>query len=321
MPLKTSIRALLVTCLLVDIHRPPPPAEACGVKLTVKPTAPRRAVARSSNPSPVLLVGSPPRRLQNDLTLAGHKVDVAQDPQAAKRTRYAVVIVDKPHESAARERFGDSVVIVRSGNVRKDIVAVEGRVAREPVAVASARPAVAAKPAREPIAAGPPREAPKEVVTAKQPEPVAVAPEPTPPAPTPAPPEPEPAPPTRVATSVPAKPETPRKPVVDQAALREEVFFGVNSADVRQSRGLARAIKWLTNNASVSVVVSGHADPTGTPEGNLALSQTRAEAVRDFLVEKGIDASRIEVKALGDTQLKYGRRDGRNRRVAIDASK
>ena len=318
MPLKTSIRAVLVTCLLVDVHSPPP-ADACGVKLTVKPTAPRRSVARSSNPSPVLLVGSPPRRLQNDLTLAGHKVDVAQDPQGAKRARYAVVIVDKPHESAARERFGDSVVVVRSGNVRKDIVAVESRVAREPVAVAAVRPAVAAKPAREPIAAGPPREAPKEVVTAKQPEPV------EPPPPTPAPP-PEPAP-TRVATAVPDKPDRPerperdKKPVVDQATLREEVFFGINSSNVRQTRALTRTVKWLTNNGSVSVVVTGHADPTGTPEGNLALSQTRAEAVRDFLVDKGIDASRIEVKAVGDTELKYGRRDGRNRRVAIDATK
>lgn len=321
MLLKTSVRALLVACLLVDVHSPPP-AEACGVKLTVKPSAPRRSVARSSNPSPVLLVGSPPRRLQNDLTQAGHKVEVTQDPKDAKRERYAVVIADRSTAGAARERFGDSV-IVRSGDVRNDIVAVEDRVARRPVAVAAARPAVAAKPDREPIAAGPDRTAPKEPVAAAEPAPPPPAPTPPPPAPTPAPtPEPDrPAVTPTVATTQPSRPERPRKTAVDQAELREEVFFSVASARVREGRAVTRAIRWLTNNAGVNVTVTGHADPTGTPEGNMALSQTRAEAVRDFLVEKGIDASRIEVKALGDTQLKYGRRDGRNRRVAIEAQK
>ena len=38
-------------------------------------------------------------------------------------------------------------------------------------------------------------------------------------------------------------------------------------------------------------------------------------------VSAGVDASRIDVNAFGDTKLKYGARDGRNRRVAIEATK
>jgi len=63
-------------------------------------------------------------------------------------------------------------------------------------------------------------------------------------------------------------------------------------------------------------MVSGHADPSGTPDANMALSQSRAEKVRDVLVAKGVDASRITVEAFGDTQLEYGKTDPRNRRLA-----
>ena len=47
------------------------------------------------------------------------------------------------------------------------------------------------------------------------------------------------------------------------------------------------------------------------------LGQKRAEAVRDYLAAAGIDQSRMEVVSYGDTRLKYGRTDPRNRRVAI----
>jgi OmpA-OmpF porin, OOP family len=65
------------------------------------------------------------------------------------------------------------------------------------------------------------------------------------------------------------------------------------------------------------VVIEGHADPAGTPQDNMALAQMRAESVRDYLVSAGVDQSRLEVVSYGDTRLKYGRTDGRNRRVSI----
>jgi peptidoglycan-associated lipoprotein len=80
---------------------------------------------------------------------------------------------------------------------------------------------------------------------------------------------------------------------------------------------LDRAVRWLTEHGDVQVVLEGHADPTGTHEGNLALGQSRAESVRDYLAAAGIDQARMEVISYGDTRLKYGQTDPRNRRVAI----
>jgi peptidoglycan-associated lipoprotein len=76
-------------------------------------------------------------------------------------------------------------------------------------------------------------------------------------------------------------------------------------------------VSWLTNSKDVHVIIEGHADPSGSHEGNMALGQKRAESVHDYLVSAGIDESRLEVISYGDTHLRYGRTDGRNRRAAI----
>lgn len=50
--------------------------------------------------------------------------------------------------------------------------------------------------------------------------------------------------------------------------------------------------------------VEGHADPRGTSEGNLALSQQRAESVRQYLVaHHGIAAERLKAEGRGDRDL------------------
>jgi outer membrane protein OmpA-like peptidoglycan-associated protein len=123
-----------------------------------------------------------------------------------------------------------------------------------------------------------------------------------------------------VTTTVKPKEETSKpKPAAVVGDLKEEVYFGLGSASPRNTAALAKAAAWLSKNSSVNVTLAGHADPSGTPEANMALSQSRAEKVRDVLVAKGVDASRISVEAFGDTQLKYGATDARNRRVAIEA--
>jgi OmpA-OmpF porin, OOP family len=50
-----------------------------------------------------------------------------------------------------------------------------------------------------------------------------------------------------------------------------------------------------------SVEIAGHADPLGEPSYDRALSERRAEAVRDYLVQRGIDAKRIRTKGLGSS--------------------
>ena len=106
-----------------------------------------------------------------------------------------------------------------------------------------------------------------------------------------------------------------RKPKAN--TVHDEVYFTLGSAKLDNQAVLNKAVRWLKDSSDVYVVIEGHADPTGTHEGNMVLSQKRAEFVRDFLVSAGIDGSRLEVMAFGDTRLRYGRADRRNRRAAI----
>src|SRR5262245_63224085 len=91
----------VLTAFALNMHAAPP-ADACGVKLTVKSSTPRKAVARTSNPSDILLLGNPPRRLESYLSAAGHRVDVAQTASVVKRKPYAVVITDASLQDEAR---------------------------------------------------------------------------------------------------------------------------------------------------------------------------------------------------------------------------
>jgi outer membrane protein OmpA-like peptidoglycan-associated protein len=63
--------------------------------------------------------------------------------------------------------------------------------------------------------------------------------------------------------------------------------------------------------------IGGHTDASGSPEKNLALSQARAEAVKRFLVNHGVEASRLEAKGYGSNGLFLPGMpmDPRNRRV------
>jgi len=69
------------------------------------------------------------------------------------------------------------------------------------------------------------------------------------------------------------------------------------------------------------VEIVGHADSKGSAEDNIALSEQRANTVRDYLVSKGLDASIVETKGMGDTMpiADNDTAEGRakNRRVEI----
>lgn len=321
--MKWNLAAGLFALLVVELHAPPP-ADACGIKLTVKSQMPRKAVTRTANPSDVLLLGDPPRRLERDLAAAGHRVEVAQKPGAARRKSYGIVVADSGMLDEARSSFSTSIVVVRSSDVAADMRSVERQVARKPVKTDEGRTVVAARAGRTPIAAGPAPDPSRRVVAAKEPAEAPIVP---PPAPAPAP---APAPvPERIATTVPRPPVpevNPAPPPEPRAVAKVktppgEVYFPYGSYKLGNPAkiALASTVRWLTDKSDVQVIIEGHADPTGNPDDNMRLAQRRAELVRDHLVSSGIDQSRIEVVSFGDTRLKYGRTDYRNRRAAIVA--
>ncbi|MEO7733668.1 MAG: OmpA family protein [Kofleriaceae bacterium] len=320
--MRWNVAAALLTVLVMETHAALP-ADACGVKLSVKSSAPRKAVIRTSNPSDILLLGNSPRRLELDLTSAGHRVEVAPTTAAAKRKSYAVVIVDGNLQDEARTTYPDAIVVVRSGDVVADLHSVEQSVARRPSAAGQRPAVVAARAARTPSAAGPARST-RRVVAAGELQPVS---DPTPPpAATPvAPVAPPPPPPVAVAATVTRPPPEVRAPVAEPkhivakaSSVHDEVYFSLGSAQLDgRAASIAKIASWLSANSDVQVTIEGHADPTGTHEANQLLAQKRAEWLRDQLVAGGIDQGRLDVISYGDTRLRYGRADRRNRRAAV----
>jgi outer membrane protein OmpA-like peptidoglycan-associated protein len=264
--------------------------------------------------------------MERDLAAAGHDVEVVPNTQSAKRPSYSVIVVASADDATqARAKFSEAIIVQRTGDVGVDLKTIEDQV-RRPIRTEESRTIVAAGPTSTPVAAAPPAET-RTLVAAKEPSPEpGAAPVAAPVAPIEAPTQPvtPPKPPVQMTTTAekPA-PETPSTPAHAVGSLDKEVYFTIGSTTLlaTSKRSLDAAAKWLASNVDVQVMVEGFADPTGSPDANMALSQSRAEAVRDYLVKVGTDASRIEVSAFGDTKLKYGRVDGRNRRVAIETKK
>lgn len=84
----------------------------------------------------------------------------------------------------------------------------------------------------------------------------------------------------------------------------ENIFFDFDSYTL-QERSFAEmaSIKgFLEENPSVKISIEGHTDNEGTSAYNKALSENRAKSVYTYLVEAGIDKSRISYKGYGDTK-------------------
>jgi len=87
---------------------------------------------------------------------------------------------------------------------------------------------------------------------------------------------------------------------------------------------LDAAVKTLKDTGAMGVNVTGNTDNRGSRAWNEVLSLRRAEAVRKYLVEHGIDASRIaKVEGVADTQPRADNatKEGRaqNRHVTVKA--
>jgi len=139
---------------------------------------------------------------------------------------------------------------------------------------------------------------------------------------------------TRVATADTAKEPVEAEAVVEPepepkearvpARFSKRVFFGQANAVLssKAKRSLIRNARWLKRHEDRSVVVEGHCSVTGPAAPNMALSEARAEAVKDYLVEMGVDESRIETKGYGLTKPKYKPASSpKNRRVIIRVRK
>lgn len=81
----------------------------------------------------------------------------------------------------------------------------------------------------------------------------------------------------------------------------DRVFFAFDSSAISPDSAeiLDTQVKWLKKHTNVNVVVQGYCDERGTREYNLALGERRANAVKQYLVSRGIAAERISTISYG----------------------
>lgn len=150
-------------------------------------------------------------------------------------------------------------------------------------------------------------------VPAPAPEKVAAAEPVAAPAPAPAYVAPAPAPVVYVAP----------QPVAPQKLVLEGVNFDFDKATLRQEdvSDLDKNVEALKAWGDVNIEVAGHTDSMGSDAYNMKLSQQRAEAVRNFLISRGVAADRLTAKGYGEAQpvADNATEEGRfkNRRVEL----
>ena len=130
----------------------------------------------------------------------------------------------------------------------------------------------------------------------------------------------------RVAPQPPPAPVAEHQPapvVVPKTLVLEGVNFDNDSAQLHSDADeiLDKAVATLREWGDVKVEVAGYTDSASTDAHNQELSTSRASAVRDYLISKGIDASRLTVKGYGESNpiADNGTAEGRlkNRRVEL----
>ncbi len=132
--------------------------------------------------------------------------------------------------------------------------------------------------------------------------------------------------PVEVVQEQPAPPPPPPPPPPKHFSLGAKTLFDFDKATLRpEGKQALEALvsKWRQGDVTkLNITVTGHTDSVGTEQYNQALSERRAAAVRDYLVETGINPANITSQGMGESSpvasnaTAAGRQQ--NRRVDID---
>ncbi|HUP13062.1 MAG TPA: OmpA family protein, partial [Niastella sp.] len=111
-------------------------------------------------------------------------------------------------------------------------------------------------------------------------------------------------------------PSTPGKPanngcpeikqdVVKKVAIAAKSIYYMSGKDVIQKISYPKldvVVKVLKADPALHINIEGHSDNKGNAVTNLKLSAKRADAVKNYLIKKGISASRIDAQGFGDSK-------------------
>lgn len=80
---------------------------------------------------------------------------------------------------------------------------------------------------------------------------------------------------------------------------------------------LTEVVAFLVRQPELKIRVEGHCDDAADKQGNLTLSKERASAVASWLLEHGIDKSRISIDGIGDARPDASGEKARNQRIEL----
>jgi peptidoglycan-associated lipoprotein len=109
-----------------------------------------------------------------------------------------------------------------------------------------------------------------------------------------------------MADAPPSAPPLPRAPEATIIDLFESnvvpIYFDYDESGIRpdQAMRLQRNAEFLLDSPDVDFTIGGHADERGTTEYNIGLADRRANTIRQYLIERGISADRINVVSFGE---------------------
>ena len=144
------------------------------------------------------------------------------------------------------------------------------------------------------------------------------------PAPAPAPPPPPPAAAVAPPAPPPPPPPPPPAPVSEKVTFAADAFFDTGKS-VLKNEAKAKLDDLVAKTAGVNlevIIAVGHTDSDGSEAFNQKLSVARAEAVKSYLVSKGVEKNRVytegkgEKQPVADNKTKEGK--AKNRRVEIE---
>ncbi|MEM6642583.1 MAG: OmpA family protein [Bacteroidota bacterium] len=100
------------------------------------------------------------------------------------------------------------------------------------------------------------------------------------------------------------QPESPDLQSTGRKAILRNVYFEFDETRIRKESTpiLNSVLQLLNQNPNLAIEIAGHTDNIGSKQVNLRVSNRRAIAVRNWLIEKGIDPSRLVAKGYGESQ-------------------
>jgi outer membrane protein OmpA-like peptidoglycan-associated protein len=94
------------------------------------------------------------------------------------------------------------------------------------------------------------------------------------------------------------------KVVTDGRFITHGILFDINKSSIKpESMGaLNEIVAMMKEHKDLNFQIEGHTDSNGKPDANMKLSEERASAVREKLIEMGIEKSRLTAKGFGATK-------------------